>query len=156
MYQHVLVAVDGSGPSTRAYREAIRLASDQRATLRVVHVIDLGVALAPWAEMAFVNYESVETSLRESGAQILEAALAEASAAGVAADSVMLETEVAEPAAEILSEADRWGADLIVMGTHGRHGLAHLILGSVAEGVVQRASMPVLLLRAADDAPPAA
>ncbi len=41
------------------------------------------------------------------------------------------------------------------MGTHGRHGLAHLILGSVAEGVVQRSKVPVLLLRASDAAPPA-
>ena len=71
------------------------------------------------------------------------------------AESAVLETDIDEPAAEILAEADRWGADLIVMGTHWRHGLAHLILGSVAEGVVQRSNVPVLLLRASDDAPQA-
>jgi nucleotide-binding universal stress UspA family protein len=59
---------------------------------------------------------------------------------------------VGDAAGEILAEASRWGANLIVMGTHGRHGLAHLILGSVAEGVVQRAALPVLLLRATADA----
>ncbi len=155
MYSRILAAVDGSGPSTRAFREALRLAADQHAALRVAHVIDLGVALAPWAEMAFINYDTLEAALRESGARILDGALAEAHATGMAAESVMLETDVDDPAAEILAEADRWGADLIVMGTHGRHGLAHLILGSVAEGVVRRATVPVLLLRASDDAPQA-
>ncbi len=156
MYDRILAAVDGSGPSTRAYREALRLASDQHAALKVAHVIDLGVALAPWAEMAFINYDTMDAALRESGARILDAALAEARTAGIAAESVMLETDVDDPAAEILAEADRWGAGLIVMGTHGRHGLAHLILGSVAEGVIRRATVPVLLLRASDDAAPAA
>ncbi len=153
MYARILVAVDGSQPSARAYREAFRLAADQHAALKVAHVMDLGIAMAPWADMAFVNYETLEAALRESGARILEAALAEARTAGVEAESVMLETDVNDPAGEILAEADRWGAGLVVMGTHGRHGLAHLILGSVAEGVVRRATVPVLLLRAADDAP---
>lgn len=155
MYERILVAVDGSEPSTRAYREALRLAADQHAALRIVHVIDLGVALAPWAEPAFLNYETLESALRDSGARILESVLAEAREAGLGAESATLETDVGDAAGEILAEASRWGANLIVMGTHGRHGLAHLILGSVAEGVVQRAALPVLLLRATADAPEA-
>jgi nucleotide-binding universal stress UspA family protein len=149
MYQHILVAVDGSEPSKRAYAEALRLAADQHASLRVAHVIDLGIGLAPWAEMAFVNWEDVETALRKSGSSILEEAIAEAGRAGVEATPVTLETDVDDPAGEILAESTQWGADLIVMGTHGRHGLAHLILGSVAEGVVRRATVPVLLVRPA-------
>lgn len=46
-----------------------------------------------------------------------------------------------------MEEAERWGAELIVMGTHGRHGLQHLWLGSVAEGVVRSSPVPVLLVR---------
>jgi nucleotide-binding universal stress UspA family protein len=149
MYQHILVAVDGSEPSKRAYAEALRLAADQHAALRVAHVIDLGVGLAPWAEMAFVNWNTVEAALRKSGSAILEDAMAEAGRAGVDATSSTLETDVDDPAGEILAESARWGADLIVMGTHGRHGLAHLILGSVAEGVLRRATVPVLLVRPA-------
>ncbi len=156
MYARILVAVDGSGPSTRAFREALRLAADQRAVLRIAHVVDLGVALAPWAEPAFIDYATLDSALHEAGRRILDGAVAEARAAGLEPESVSLETEVDDPAAEILAEAERWGADLIVMGTHGRHGLAHLILGSVAEGVVQRSRVPVLLLRASDDATPAA
>jgi nucleotide-binding universal stress UspA family protein len=155
MYGRILVAVDGSEPSSRAFEEALRLAADQHAVVRVVHVIDLGISLAPWAQMAFVNYDQVEAALRESGTHIVDAALARAHDAGVEVDSAMLETEVDDVAGEVLAEADRWKADLLVLGTHGRHGLAHLILGSVAEGVVRRARGPVLLMRQADDAAPA-
>ena len=155
MYARILAAIDGSEPSMRAYREALRLAADQHAALRVAHVIDLGIALAPWAEGALIDYETLEAAIRASGARILETAVAEARTAECEAEPVLLETDVDNPAAEILAEATRWGADLIVMGTHGRHGLAHLILGSVAEGVVRRASVPVLLLRAVGDVAPA-
>ena len=50
-------------------------------------------------------------------------------------------------ATAIVEEAAAWGADLIVIGTHGRRGFEHLVLGSVAEGVVRRATVPVLLIR---------
>ncbi len=53
-------------------------------------------------------------------------------------------TSVGQPAEAILAEALAWGADLIVLGTHGRRGLAHLVFGSVAEGVVRAAPVPVL------------
>lgn len=155
MYSRILVAVDGSEPSTRALREAVRLAADQHAVLGVAHVIDLGVAMAPWAQVPFVTYDTMEAALRESGTRILDAAVAEARPADIEAESVMLETDVDDPAGEIVAQAERWGADLIVMGTHGRHGLAHLILGSVAEGVVRGASVPVLLVRAPGETAPA-
>lgn len=54
---------------------------------------------------------------------------------------------VGVPAEEILGTAREWGADLIVMGTHGRRGLAHLVLGSVAEAVVRGATVPVMTVR---------
>ncbi len=154
MHSHILVAVDGSEPSTRALEETLRLATDQHAVVRVVHVIDLGISLAPWAQMAFVDYDQLEAALRESGARIVDAALARAHDAGVDVESATLETDVDDVAGEILAEADRWKAELVVLGTHGRHGLAHLILGSVAEGVVRRSRGPVLMLRQPDAAVP--
>ncbi len=62
MYSHILVAVDGSGPSTRAFREALRVAADLHAGLRIVHVIGLGVALAPWAEPAFIDFDTLDAA----------------------------------------------------------------------------------------------
>lgn len=53
--------------------------------------------------------------------------------------------EIGSPAETVLARAAAWQADLIVMGTHGRTGLAHLLMGSVAENVVRRATLPVLI-----------
>jgi nucleotide-binding universal stress UspA family protein len=66
----------------------------------------------------------------------------------VEADTLLVDAAGRRIATAIVEEAARWGAELIVMGTHGRHGFEHLILGSVAEGVVRRAVTPVLLIRA--------
>jgi nucleotide-binding universal stress UspA family protein len=65
----------------------------------------------------------------------------------VGASRVTAEKAVGEPAAEILEAAKRMGADLLVMGTHGRTGLQHALMGSVAERVVRRAHSPVLTVR---------
>ena len=65
----------------------------------------------------------------------------------VGAGKVTGEKAVGEPAAEILENARAWGSDLIVMGTHGRTGLEHALMGSIAERVVRRAHCPVLTVR---------
>jgi len=65
----------------------------------------------------------------------------------VGAGKVTGEKAVGEPAAEIIENARAWGSDLIVMGTHGRTGLEHALMGSIAERVVRRAHCPVLTVR---------
>ena len=65
----------------------------------------------------------------------------------VGAPRVTAETAIGEPAAEIVASAKRRGADLVVMGTHGRTGLEHALMGSIAERVVRRAHCPVLTVR---------
>ena len=74
---------------------------------------------------------------------------ARAKKAGVGAESRLVEVEkYGERVVDaIVDEAKRWRADLIVIGTHGRRGVSHLLLGSVAEGVVRLAPAPVLLVR---------
>lgn len=70
-----------------------------------------------------------------------------ASEAGVPVNTQLLKHPHAHIGADIVEEAARWGADLIVMGTHGRHGLERLMQGSHAEHVVRHTSVPVLSLR---------
>ena len=65
----------------------------------------------------------------------------------VGAPRVSAETAIGEPAAEILEVARTRGAELVVMGTHGRTGLEHALMGSIAERVVRRAHCPVLTVR---------
>jgi nucleotide-binding universal stress UspA family protein len=96
-----------------------------------------------------VDWADVIQSLREDGEQLVSRAKTLAAAHGIEAEGVVVETLGQRVADRILSEARDWQADLIVMGTHGRRGFRHLVLGSDAEAVLHDAPAPVLLVRAA-------
>lgn len=146
MYTHILAAVDDSATSNRALQEAAGLAHDQHAALRIVYVVDEAALLG--AALVADPVESGKT-WREIGNAILKRAQDAARAAGVEADVQLLQTEDVEDrvAQAILKDARAWGADLLVAGTHGRGGLKHLLMGSVAEGIIRHAPVPVLLVR---------
>jgi nucleotide-binding universal stress UspA family protein len=93
------------------------------------------------------DLEPVRRAWREAGEEILARAAARASQARVEAESTLLESDGRRVSATVVKEAQRWGADLIVVGTHGRRGLDRLLLGSVAEGVARTAPVSVLLVR---------
>ncbi len=145
-YNHILVAVDGSNGSNLALREATRLAKEMQAELQIVHVVD--EATLNWdAEFADIN--EIRRSVRSSAQDILDEAAGVAREAGIEAGTRLMEIEVlGHTVSEMIAqEAAAWPADLIVIGTHGRRGLSHLLLGSVAEGVVRIAAKPILLVR---------
>jgi len=92
--------------------------------------------------------ERVE-QLRAPGREILRVADAQCRQAGVDVECRLLECRSDDEsiAGLLVAEAERWPADIVVLGTHGRTGLAHLLMGSVAEGVISACTRPVLLLR---------
>ncbi len=148
MYKKILVPVDGSESALRGLDEAIRLAKESGAAVRLMHAvneffIDVGYG------MPLVTPELIE-SLREGGKRILNSAAAKARDRGLNPETVLLDRLGTRVADLILDQAKEWPADLIVMGTHGRRGFSRLALGSDAEMVVRSASVPVLLVRAAD------
>ena len=145
MYKSILVAVDGSQTSELALKEAIRLAKGMGARLLIVNVVD--EINFNWAE--YPNLTEIWDALVAGGRALLGRAAATAAEAGVQADTRLVELDkLGDRVPEALArEADDWPADLIVVGTHGRRGLSHLFLGSVAEGIVRVASQPVLLVR---------
>jgi len=146
MYARILVAVDGSPGSARAVTHAIALSKALGAGLRVLHVVDMGwLALGP--ELA-VDTQRVAAARRAEGERTVAAALETARAAGVSVEASLVETGAPgqRVASQIVQEAQAWPADLLVLGTHGRGGAERLLLGSVAEGVARRASVPVLLV----------
>jgi len=145
MFKRILVAVDGSHTAGLALQEAVKLAKELRAQLRVVHVVD-EVSLN-WPEGG--DFAEIKEVFRKSSRQILEKADAEMRKAGMTAETKMLEIETFghRVADMIAAEAEAWPADLIVIGTHGRRGVNRLLLGSVAEGVARVAAKPVLLIR---------
>lgn len=145
MYQRILVPIDGSDTSDLALREALKLA-DGKAQLHLVHVVEEIYPLDAEG-YAFVDYAALQEAARHSGGRLLAKAKDVAKQAGSAVDSVLLVAEGERVASVIDKEARHWSADLIVIGTHGRSGFSRLLFGSVAEGVVRGATVPVLLVR---------
>ena len=87
--------------------------------------------------------------LQEGGESVLAVGKARADAAGVAAETQLVECFGQRTSETILAEAEAWKAGLIVLGTHGRRGIGRLLLGSDAGQVLRNARVPVLLVRAA-------
>lgn len=144
MYQRILVPVDSSPPSNRGLEEAIRVAKLTGGRLRLIHVID---------ELSMELYTSARAggwldALRASGERILERAKADALGNGVEVDTV-LHSDFSGPIDQkVASEARRWPADLIVLGTHGRRGIRRWMLCSDAQCILRTSTAPVLLVRA--------
>ena len=140
MFQRLLVPIDGSAPSNAAVTLAVALASDQRAQVIFGHVRELlAEEYTAWegaAVVAPVPEEQVITT------EILERAKSAAAQAGVEASVEVMHGEVVEA---ILNLAKEKGVDLIVMGSHGRSGIARALLGSKTEGLMRQSRIPVLV-----------
>lgn len=144
MYQRIFVPVDGSDPSNAGLLEAIKLAEDQGASIRLLHVVDEHVLDLGYCIGTYPG-DIVET-LRNAANKVVHDSTALVRQVGLEPEVVSVETSNRDIAAVIVAQAKSWGADLIVMGTHGRHGLKRLALGSSAEAVVRDTRIPVLLV----------
>jgi universal stress protein A len=143
----ILVPVDFSEASRAALSYARDLAQALGARLDLLHVWEIPPYIPPEA-MVGVPGQTAQTLSRTAQAhaeQQMQVLATEARAAGALIDQTKLES--GDPARTIVEVADSGGYDLIVIGTHGRTGLGHLLMGSVAEKVVRRASCPVLSVR---------
>lgn len=143
-YRKILAAVDDSPAAAKGLREALRLAKAGDARLHILHVVNEYAAFAAMEGAPSVDFVPL---LREEGRRILAKAEAAAARQGVKPRMLMREMVGGSVADAIVREARKIGADLIVLGTHGRRGVRRLVLGSDAEQVVRAASAPVLLVR---------
>lgn len=147
MYQRILVPIDGSLTSLRGLDEALRLAELTGASLCLVHVVDELKYVTGFEPFAVYSSDLLPL-MEQAGEQILQQGRERAARAGIQAESVLF-TSLAGRVSEIVAEqAKAWGADLIVMGSHGRHGVGRMLLGSDAELLLRIAPVPVLLVRA--------
>jgi glycine betaine transporter len=133
----ILIATDFSDGSDEALDQAIEMAKPSGAEIEILHVIELSEEF-PFGSVYFdadygALYTSVDSRLVERAQRVR--------AAGLPCTTKILEGAAV---AEITQRGRSIDADLIVVGTHGRTGIAHAMLGSVAERVVRRASCPVL------------
>lgn len=145
MYKRILVPVDGSDTAVRGLAEAIELAKEQGATLRVIHVANETMAIATYEGVIYTA--DLVDSLREAGKKLLTRLADQVASAGVKVESALLEAHGGSAGTCIVEDANTWKADLIVLGTHGRRGLARVVMGSDAEQVVRQAIVPVLLVK---------
>lgn len=137
----ILVPTDFSPPSANALRYAAAFAAKFGAQVLLLHVVpDLALFLPEAASVSPPIVPALDQTVAAARAS-LERLAAEPRAAGL---TVHVEVREGPPFQEILAAARERDVDLIVLGTHGHGGLAHVLLGSVAEKVVRKAPCPVL------------
>ncbi len=139
----ILVAVDFAEASRRALETAQAIAAGLRAPIMLLHVYTLPLYMYPGIEPLPVPPPVAFEP--ELDAATRKAIAAFGASYGIPASRTLVRE--GDPVDEILATVATIGAQMIVMGTHGRRGLSHLLLGSVAEQVVRRASVPVLTVR---------
>ena len=146
MFKHILLATDGSAASTHAATLAIGLARSHGAQLTALYVVDpypyLGLGEAN--PMGFQAYMS---AAMDHASQAHDAIAKLAAEGGPKVAVVPRVVEDVGASVGILQTAKELGCDLIVVGSHGRSGIARLMLGSVASRVVAESTVPVLVAR---------
>ena len=143
MSERILVPVDGSDCSQRALDAACGLADAVGASLVLCYVVDFGKAASMTAGEAQLVQGCLD-ALRCEGEDILTAAGERAHAKVAQIESQM--RQGSDVAREITQAASDTRASWIVMGSHGRTGVSRLLLGSVAEGVLRKADVPVMIV----------
>ena len=144
--KNVVVATDFSEPAGTALRYGIELARQFDASLHVLHVVDDLAAHPSTTPVWIENIGALQTELEAMARAHLSALLPEPDRTAVRAQLHV--TVSPRPGPAILSYARDAAADLIIVGTHGRHGLERLVFGSVAQHVARLAGCPVLMVRA--------
>lgn len=139
MFKNLVVAVDGSPSADRALDLALQLAKAEGCALDICSVAHTSAL--------YGSPQSVERAyaeIHEEARRVVDAAVLRANKDGIAAQGRVFE---GEPVYQIVTYARKINADAIVIGTHGRSGVNRLLMGSVAEGVLRSAPMPVLTVR---------
>ena len=146
MYKNILVAIDDSETSRCALNEALHIARTSNAQLYICHVADetlMGMHGRTFSTS--LNIDNAIKAIADAGQKLLDDAMQ--SASGIDAQTILLEARNRRVSETIAEKAGELGVDLVVIGRHGRRGLATLILGSVAEQLAKIATASVLLVR---------
>ena len=146
MYQRILVPVDGSPTSNAGLAEAIKLAKLTGAQVYVLHVVDEMPLLMSGDGFAGMPGD-VFALLKEAGQTVLDQARRTVHAAGIPVEATLFDSLSGRLRDRVAEQVQAWGADVIVLGTHGRRGVGRMLLGSDAEQIVRTATVPVLLVR---------
>lgn len=145
VFKKILVPIDGSKTSNQALTLALQLAKEAQASLRLMHCVDELSLLSSYE----YSGELIQ-QVRQAGDKILQDGLAMAQKQGVAADTLMVDQVGQRLGHSVADAAGNWGADLVVVGSHGRRGIGRVLLGSGSEQILRSSPVPVLLVRGFD------
>lgn len=148
MYQRILVPLDGSATSARGLKEALALARTCRASVVLLHVLEYSPVMLEMATST--TWELVDRDLRAQARDLIDAARSQAKAEGIACEGHVVDAAAQRVCDVVVAQSKQHRCDLVVMGTHGRRGVAHALIGSDAERVIRLSPVPVLLVRADD------
>jgi len=145
----ILLAIDGSPCSERAVEEVARRPWPADSQVRVVSVVEPPMPLVSEPYMGAVGYfEEAERLKREQAVKVLESAMAKLRGGdGSTGPQVSTEVLTGSPKRIIVEEAEAWGADLIVVGSHGYKSWERMLLGSVSQAVAAHAECSVEIVR---------
>lgn len=149
MYHKIMVPVDESAAAKRALQEAIMLAKLCHSVIRVVNVVDL--AQFSWGGVGAMPSEEVRKAVNAAGEKSVREAQALLEQSSLQYEIAVIESAGDKIADLLIREATEHHVDLVVMGTHGFSGFMHVLMGSVAEGVLRQSDIPVMLLRVRED-----
>ncbi len=148
MYDRILVPVDDGEENRRAVEHAAALRKLSGGRICLLHVVD-PLWYANGRECAAIYFNSVLPAMRRDGQRILQEFRDMLGDDAVSSEQVLEESGIRSVPEIIIGQAKQWGADVIVMGTHGRRGWSRTLMGSVAEEVARLAPVPVMLVRPA-------
>jgi nucleotide-binding universal stress UspA family protein len=145
VFHKILVPIDGSHTADKALDHALRIAKDNHAKVRLLHCID---------ELSLINSHEYTGELwqqaRDNGQDLLRRGEALAKAHGVEVDTRLIDQVGQRLGQSVADAAGDFGADLVVVGTHGRRGIGRVLLGSGSEQIMRLSPVPVLMVRGFD------
>lgn len=153
MYKRILVAIDGSQAAQLALEEALKIAEAAEAIVTAVFVANYGAQMLD-ITAGLIEGQAGSTPAIEAAKATLEDARALFEQRKIRGLTRVIDAYGDDIASVLYRVASECEADLVVMGTHGRHGVGRLLLGSVAEAFLRRADVPVLLIRRAYELDP--
>jgi len=146
MYNHIIVAVDDSSTSALGLDKAIELARLNGARLEIVHAVDESI-FSHITGTTLVKKSDALKALMAEGQDTLDRSAQTATSQGITPDCHLLSSDTQHAADQIAAHVSHSGADLLVVGSHGRRGFQHLLLGSVAEKLLRKVAVSVLIVR---------
>ncbi|MDR5828326.1 universal stress protein [Caballeronia sp. LP006] len=147
MFKRIVVAIDGSRTSQRAFEIALDLAVTHQAVVQPYYVVESG---AVYFDVPGYDPSQLQKTLAEEGSDLARQAADALRQRGIEGQVVTVEATASDDIAMLITKAAvDFNADVLIMGTHGRKGFQRLLLGSVAERCLRQATLPVLLIPSA-------